>query len=190
MRISRVRIERFKNIDNTTFRLDGLNVIVGANNSGKSSVIQALHFTVGLLQTIEVAGRWPGTTREEFSDGLSPGEPLYTPADNLYSLASGGRLKERKENAVVVTLTLATGGEVTVSIRKGRNRNVIVTVSGASDAKMLGTMEAPFSVFSPGLAGIAKQEVLVSDGVLLRTIARGDSNLVLRNILYRLQGTA
>ena len=190
MRISRVRIERFKNIDSTTFRLDGLNVLVGANNSGKSSVIQALHFAVGLLQTIEVAGRWPGATREEFSVGLSPGEPLYTPADNLYSLASGGRLKERKENAVVVTLTLATGGEVTVSIRKGRNRNVIVAVSGASDAKMLGTMEAPFSVFSPGLAGIAKQEVLVSDGVLLRTIARGDSNLVLRNILYRLQGAA
>ena len=188
MRITRVHIERFKNIVSTTFELTGLNVLVGANNSGKSSIIQALHFAVGLLQTIEVAGRWPAKTREETSIGMFPGQPLYTPADDLYSLATGGRLTEAKEDAIIVTYTLDTGGEVTVSIRKGRNRNVIVAVSGVSDARALGAVETPFSVFSPGLAGIAKQESLVSPGVLMRTIARGDSNLVFRNILYRLQG--
>lgn len=186
MRITRVHIERFKNIVSTTFELDGLNVLVGANNSGKSSIIQALHFAVGLLQTIEIAGRWPAKTREETSVGMFPGQPLYTPADDLYSLAAGGRMAEARDDAIIVTFTLDTGGEVKISVRKGRNRNVIVAVSGVSDAKTLGAMETPFSVFSPGLAGIAKQEVLVSDGVLMRTIARGDSNLVLRNILYRL----
>ena len=190
MRIIRVHIERFKNIASTTFELDGLNVLVGANNSGKSSIIQALHFAVGLLQTIEVAGRWPAKTREETSIGMFPGQPLYTPADNLYALAAGGRMTEAKEDAIIVTYTLDTGGEVRVSVRKGRNRNVIVAVSGVSDAKTLGAMENPFSVFSPGLAGIAKEEVLVSYGVLMRTIARGDSNLVFRNILYRLQEAA
>ena len=34
-----------------------------------------------------------------------------------------------------------------------------------------------------------RPEQYVSDGVLLRTIARGDANLVLRNILFRLWGT-
>lgn len=189
MRITRVNIERFKNIHSTTFELDGLNVLVGANNSGKSSIIQALHFAVGLLQTIEVLGRWP-KTRQEVSVGMFPGQPLYTPADNLYTLAAGGRMKQTKEDAIIVTYTLDTGAEVRVSVRKGRNRNVIVAVSGVSDARILGAMETPFSVFSPGLAGIAKQEVLVSPGVLMRTIARGDSNLVLRNILYRLKEKA
>lgn len=189
MRITRVHIERFKNILGTTFELDGLNVLVGANNSGKSSIIQALHFAVGLLQTIEVLGRWP-KTRQKVSVGMFPGQPLYTPADNLYSLAAGGRMKQKEEEAIIVTYTLDTGAEVRVSVRKGKNRNVIVAVSGVSDAKILGAMETPFSVFSPGLAGIAKQEVLVSPGVLMRTIARGDSNLVLRNILYRLKEKA
>src|SRR6266542_6642114 len=46
-----------------------------------------------------------------------------------------------------------------------------------------------FSIFSPGLAGIAKRENYVSDGVLLRSLARGDANLILRNILYRLSGS-
>jgi predicted ATP-dependent endonuclease of OLD family len=41
-------------------------------------------------------------------------------------------------------------------------------------------------VFSPGLAGISKREAYVSDGVLFRSLARGDANLVLRNILLRL----
>ena len=41
-------------------------------------------------------------------------------------------------------------------------------------------------MFSPGLAGISKREAYVSDGVLFRSLARGDANLVLRNILLRL----
>ena len=75
MGILRVQIERFKNIDSATFNLDRLNVLVGANNSGKSSVIQALHFAVGLLQTIEVAGRWPAGKKEEVSVGMFPDRP-------------------------------------------------------------------------------------------------------------------
>jgi len=47
-------------------------------------------------------------------------------------------------------------------------------------------LEAPYSIFSPGLAGVARTEQNVSDGVLLRAIARGDANSFLRNILYRL----
>ena len=59
----------------------------------------------------------------------------------------------------------------------------------ANAAKRLSSPEHPFSVFSPGLAGVSKTEQYVSDGVLLRTIARGDANLVLRNILLRLWDT-
>lgn len=39
------------------------------------------------------------------------------------------------------------------------------------------------------ITGISKRENYVSDGLLLRTLARGDANLVLRNILLRLWGT-
>ena len=62
-------------------------------------------------------------------------------------------------------------------------------MENAEAAKGLSSLAEPFSVFSPGLAGIAKTEHYVSDGVLLRMIARGDANLVLRNILLRLWNT-
>jgi energy-coupling factor transporter ATP-binding protein EcfA2 len=53
-------------------------------------------------------------------------------------------------------------------------------------ADRLASLDTPFSIFSPGLAGITKRENFVSDGVLYRALARGDANLVLRNILLRL----
>src|ERR1035438_4570803 len=77
-----------------------------------------------------------------------------------------------------------------IGIRNGRNRNILVTIENAPVAQNLSSLEKPFSIFSPGLAGIAKRESYVSDGVLFRALARGDANLVLRNILLRLWDTA
>ena len=43
--------------------------------------------------------------------------------------------------------------------------------------------DRPFTVYAPGLAGIAKEERFMSPGVVRRIVARGDANLVLRNVL-------
>ena len=74
-----------------------------------------------------------------------------------------------------------------MGIRKGRITNIIVEPDNVEFAKSLSSLEAPYSVFSPGLAGVSRTENYVSDGVLLRALARGDANIVLRNILYRLR---
>ena len=102
----------------------------------------------------------------------------------MNSLALGGVLLEKLESAIKIVFTLTSGEQPAVSVRKGRNRNILVSVGNAIAAKELSSLEKPFSVFSPGLAGIAKTEHYVSDGVLLRMIARGDANLVLRNISF------
>ncbi|MBD2065992.1 AAA family ATPase [Leptolyngbya sp. FACHB-671] len=51
-----VRIQRFKRINDALFDLDGINVLVGANNSGKSSIIQGLHLAIGVLQPYRKQG--------------------------------------------------------------------------------------------------------------------------------------
>jgi hypothetical protein len=182
-----VQIERFKTIKEAPFDLDSLNVLVGANNSGKSSIIQGLHFGIGLLQTVLLANRWTGT--DTISISLSPTQLIYSPSDDVSALALGGSLLEADEASIKLKFTLDSGETPTVAVRKGRNRNILVSIQQARAAKQLASLEAPFSVFSPGLAGIAKTEQYLSDGVLLRTIARGDANLVLRNNLLRLWGT-
>ena len=184
-----VRIERFKRIRDAPFDLGTLNVLVGANNSGKSSIIQGLHFAIAVLQTIGLSKKFPVTSDKPLSTSLGPHQIIYSPSEDAYALGTGGNLKENKSEAINVSFTLATGEECGVLVRKGRNRNLLVSVRHPQTAKQLSRLEHPFSIFSPGLAGVAKTESYVSDGVLLRTLARGDANLVLRNILLRLWGT-
>lgn len=187
IQLQAVQIERFKTIEEAPFDLDSLNVLVGANNSGKSSIIQGMHFGIGLLQAVLLAGRW--TAGNTISTSLNPTQLIYSLSENVSALALGGSLLEAKESSIRLEFTLNSGEMPAVSVRKGRNRNILVSVEHAQAAKQLASLETPFSVFSPGLAGIAKTEQYLSDGVLLRTIARGDANLVLRNNLLRLWDT-
>lgn len=174
------RIERFKRITDAVLNLGPLNVLIGANNSGKSSIIQALHFAVGVLQTIRLSD-----SRRSAST-LNPSQLIYSPTESVYPLGLGGRLLEDIDQSIKISFDLDTGESCSVAIRKGRNRNINVQVEGIDTAAKISDLSHPFTIFSPGLAGISKNEQFVSDGVLLRTLARGDANLVLRNILLRL----
>lgn len=179
-----IHVKRFKGIEDATFDAGEINVFIGANNSGKSTLAQAIHFGIGVLQAIELAGKWKGGSQTSVS--LSPSQLHYSPCADPYSLGFGGKLVTDSESAINLDLTLANGQSVSLSIRKGKNANIAVVVENASAAKVLARIETPYTIYSPGLAGIAKNESYISNGVLLRTIARGDANLVLRNILCRL----
>ena len=179
-----VHIKRFKNIDDAPFDLDKINVIVGANNSGKSSILQAIHFAIGTIQSMNLAGFLSGTGSQRQT--IDPSKLIYIPSENVHALGSGGRLWEDVDKSVLIEFTLDNGNVIEMSMLKGRNRNIQVALSDVDTAKSISNLEEPFTIFTPGLAGITKVEQHVSDGVLLRTIARGDANLVLRNTLLRL----
>jgi len=179
-----VRIQRFKGIRDAPFDASGINVFIGANNSGKSTIAQMIHFGVSILQSIELAARWGN--RKSVALSLSPAQLLYSPCVDLYALGFGGQLLESPKTAILLTMVLDDGSKIEISIRKGRNGNIHTNVDNVPAAKTLAKLETPFTIYSPGLAGIARTEEFISNGVLLRTIARGDANLVFRNILLRL----
>lgn len=181
-----VHVKRFKGIEDAPFDVTAINVFIGANNSGKSTLAQMLHFGVGLFQSVELAGRWGNKKHVALS--LSPTQLLYAPCADLYALGYGGRLIESPNSAIELSFVLADGEKIDASIRKGRNGNIHVSVTNVPAARGLAKLETPYTIYSPGLAGIARSEEYISDGVLLRTIARGDANLVFRNILFRLSG--
>lgn len=182
--LASTKAKRFKGIKEAAFDVGSINVFVGANNSGKSSLAQLFHFGISVLQAIELEKRWG--KKDSVTLSLNPTRLLYSPCTDLYALGFGGDLLEAKESAIELSLTLSSGEEIVIEIRRGRNGNILVTVSNALVAKTLSNLKNPFTIYSPGLAGIARHETYISDGVLLRTIARGDANLVLRNILNRL----
>ena len=184
MSLKNLTIKRFKRLERVDFNLNGVNILIGGNNSGKSTIIQAVHFAFTLLQSLNIANKWPVSKKK--SSTISPTELIYIPCEDPYSLGFGGKLLAEEEKSIVIGLTFDDGAIINLSIRKGRITNIIVEPDNVEYAKALSSLEAPYSVFSPGLASVARAETLVSDGVLLRALARGDANAFVRNILYRL----
>ncbi len=182
--IQSATVKRFKGISHAPFDASPINVFIGANNSGKSTLVQVIHFGVGILQAIQIIDRWGNL--DPVSLSLSPLQLLYSPCMDLYSLGHNGRLHENPETAIELSLVLNDGQKIDIAIRKGRNGNIHVTVGNVPAAKEIANLSNPYTIYSPGLAGIARHENVISNGVLLRTIARGDANLVFRNILLGL----
>ncbi len=81
-----LRIERFKRIHDAVFDLGTWNVLVGANNSGKSSIIQGLHFAVAVFQSIGLLEKFPQSSDKPLSMSLGPNQLIYSPSDDPYSL--------------------------------------------------------------------------------------------------------
>jgi len=78
------------------------------------------------------------------------------PSEDVHAIGTGGRLREPEEYAVSVEFTLDSGENLAVSMRKGRNRNILIAVSNQEVARRIGAIEHPFTVFTPGLAGICE----------------------------------
>jgi len=115
-------IKRFKNINDAPFDLGDINVIVGANNSGKSSILQDLHFAIGTIQSMNLEGLLSGHGQQ--TQTVDPSKLIYVPSDNVHALGSGGRLWEDIEKSVQIELGLVTGQNLSISMLKGRNRNI------------------------------------------------------------------
>jgi hypothetical protein len=104
----------------------------------------------------------------------------------VLSLASGGTLQEQRATQIEIEFLDKNGGRCTVGLRRGRNRNVAVSIVGRQLGELLMDLENPFTVYAPGLAGVPKEERYFSPGVIRRIVARGDANLTLRNVLRML----
>lgn len=181
MRVDSIRVRKFKAIDDLTLPLKRINVIAGGNNAGKSCALQAIHVAVALAQT----------AKAESAANFSPEKLRYAPTDLFLDLKHKETLSEG--GAPVSVEFNATDGtrpqSFAVTLRRGRN-STISTVNPRELAVGLGaslaSSERPFSVYVPGLAGIPSREIYQGRLIVDRGAVRGDANLYLRNVLYRL----
>ncbi|MFK0666327.1 ATP-dependent nuclease [Aeromonas salmonicida] len=177
-----IKIERFKNITEIEVPLGGINLLIGSNNAGKSSVQQAIQFSVSIAQsTAQQNARWEG---ERCPSSLSSESLIYSPLRDIEALAPSGRLQTSIEHAIKVTFNADTSS--TVTIRKGKNRNIATALEGKDLGEKLQDIEKPFSIIVPGLAGIPSVEEYRPPSVVRKAAAKGDSNSVFRNILLLL----
>lgn len=188
MHIDSIKIEFFKKIENVNLtNLGGVNVIVGGNGCGKSSVLQAVHFSV----MASVAQKQTGQKT------FSTEKLLYSPTSDFVVLRNGGPYKNVDS---VDSYSMVTFGRFTIlednkrldyscsiKLSKGKNHGNI-SCERVGDHQVLGAAVSNgrdlFSIYVPGLAGVAQREELKSKAIVRKGVASGEANLFLRNVIY------
>lgn len=182
LQISAVGIQNFKKIEETRIELGPITYLVGGNNSGKSSVLQAIHTAVSCAQASVEIGQ---QVVAEASLRYSPVADFMLLGHNTpYTNNSGG-----KRGAVEFEGLAADTGEQStyrIEMYKGRNHNN-VGVDRRGSAQGFGQIicdpKKLFSVYVPGLAGVPHREEMSGYAAVFRKAASGDANLVFRNIV-------
>ncbi len=189
MDISSIKIERFKRIGSLELGLKQINLLIGGNNSGKSSFLQGVHFSITTMQSALMAGgTWPVST-------LAPDQLVYKPSNDPILLNNNSAMTQTSGPSFTFQYTIGVGAETSefvLGIKRGKNANMSVSVDPKSPFfTRAADHTRPISIFVPGLAGVALREEKRTDAIITTGIAQGDSNLYLRNVLLRIiQNTA
>ena len=188
MELNRVSIRNFKRVRDIALELGDINYLVGGNNSGKTSVLQAIHSAITAAQS-------------QFENGgaqvIAEEQLRYSPTGEFYLLGHRGPFENRRGGRRA-TVTFEgqsdTGADAsyTIALYKGRNnKNVGVERSGiaAGFGSRISQLRPPFSVYVPGLAGVPHFEEFRNEAFILRKVAGGEANLYLRNVLLMLRNS-
>ncbi|WP_188873407.1 ATP-dependent nuclease [Iodidimonas muriae] len=198
MQLNEVTIRNFKAIKETTIKLARMTVIVGANGSGKSSVLQALHWMFQSGRNLAVGTNAVKNGNFRKSDGatLSEKNATYMPSPEYRNAGHGaeyGNFKGSPQMEVEIKATPADANEDALAasmwIKSARNEGLSVHVpSNNPFVQSLRDQSKEFSSYIPGLAGIASVEEKRTKLIVHRQAAAGDANTVLRNVLLLLKG--
>ena len=181
LQLDEVKIERFKRIDTVDLAISDINILVGANGSGKSSILQALHLASCLMRQADSI--WPGGAMVSVSD-LD-----YLPSDEYSRLGHGenwGNSTKSPSSKVSFRFRDDSTATTTAYLEMRAARNAGITVRGELPEQVRTQFrgdETFFSGFIPGISGIQNLEQKNSKRVVLKACSFGDSNVYLRNAL-------
>src|SRR3989338_2153141 len=149
MRLTNLVLEKFKRIDKVDIDLQSINVLVGGNNSGKSSVLQGIHFSV--IAAI--------ASREARKDTYPQDSLLYCPARNFDELRHGNGYANQSQFGYFTLSAQFPDEESTqykVQIYRARNEGNVgcIRTGNIKIGAMVTSSDQLFSVYVPGLAGI------------------------------------
>jgi ABC-type branched-subunit amino acid transport system ATPase component len=182
LRIDAVRIRNFKRIEDTRIELGPITYLVGGNNSGKSSVLQAIHTAVSCAQASVELGQ----------QVVAEASLRYSPVAEFSLLGHGTPYENRTHGMRGVVdfeglpVDSTVSSEYRIEMYKARNHNNVgVDRSGTSAGfgQIISDPKKLFSVYVPGLAGVPHREEMSGYAAVFRKAASGDANLVFRNII-------
>ena len=182
--LTNLRIEGFKRIQNVSLALANVNILVGANGSGKSSILQAVHLACCIMRQAKKVAKTTSTISTEELD--------YLPTDNYETLGHGnnwGNSQNSPSTKVTLSFDNGLGSTIEANCTLRAARNAGISITGTIDPLLskLRKKDEFFSAYIPGISGIPNKEDRRSKKVLLKACSFGDSNVILRNALLQLQ---
>lgn len=185
MKLSKLEVKNFKRISNVEIPLADVNILVGANGSGKSSIIQAVHLACCVTRQ---ADRVDSTK----TSAVGVDELDYLPTDDYKTLghqANWGNAAGSPASEVALYFEKPDGTTVEArsKLRSARNAGISITGSISNElSPLLRAKRKFFSAYIPGISGIPNREECKSKKVVQKACSFGDSNVILRNALLLL----
>lgn len=179
--IRKVWIENFKGYKKFEVSLGRFNVLVGANNAGKSTLLQAVDLVFALLKLHADNGRLSSSGR------LLP--PGVVPVATLRDLFYMGVWRVRNEYVpAVIGAEFSDGSKVEFGIRLlfGNGNSQVREQVGMSDRRLAALLSHP-AVWVPSAVGIVRDEEYRTAARRTGLINAGRHNEVLRNLLVGLK---
>jgi energy-coupling factor transporter ATP-binding protein EcfA2 len=186
MQLVKLKIENFKKVLQVEVPLADVNILVGANGCGKSSIVQAVHLACCVMRQADRVDS--GKTATVGVDELD-----YLPTDDYKTLGHGANWGNKEGTpSSCVTLYFKKPDdelvEASCRLRSARNAGISITGSVPTDlTSSLRTKRKFFSAYIPGISGIPNKEERKSKKVILKACSFGDSNVILRNALLLLK---
>jgi hypothetical protein len=195
MNINKVTIKNFKRIKEQTYQFTNFDLLVGYNNSGKSTILQAMAIWQYCVDEFHRAKR-------KGSRGIQIVLPNFTalplPEFNLIWTdkterrypASKGKKKQEFIYIEIIVGWLESGSqenEFGVQIRYQSPQSVYaIPMGGWKRFKDFDSSDSlPHIVYVPPFSGLETNEIWVDDSIIRRNIGKAQPGSVLRNLLFR-----
>ncbi len=182
MKLTKVKVEDFKRVKLAEIDLADLNILVGSNGSGKSSIIQAIHLGCCVIRQADAVSTSSSTVGTDRLD--------YLPTDHYSSLGHNsvwGNKAGSDCSKLEMTFQQDADPIVVASCELRSARNAGISIRGSVPASLsdkLRNKRKFFSAYIPGISGIPNKEEKRSEKVILKACSYGDSNIFLRNALH------
>lgn len=183
--VKEIVISKFKAVNETEISIgDTVTILVGPNSSGKSSILQAIHWATRCASNVK---------RKDIKAVVLFDNLDYIPSSDPIGIFHKGRLKSNSSSPSISTKLIHEGDAVDdsvsiIDLRAARNQaGISVQVDGGEIAESYMQKTALVSAYIPGLAGVLEKESIMAAADVRRKSASGQANVVLKNILLNIK---
>jgi predicted ATPase len=185
MRLSKVRIENFKRFENLEIEFHPLDCIVGPNNSGKTTLLQALAlFGFCLQHCFEKRNGLLELKRRSI-----PPEDFYVLpiADPMDLWTDRQTMAKQKQKVIKIHAAFEGGTEATASLKLDYNRFGISVETPDQSQECLERLRGVRIEYLPVFSVFLAREERRTQAVVEDELARGRVHNVIRNLLFGLK---